>query len=186
MSEPVLLVYATRYGSTKEVAEVVAATLREQGFEVDLQPMRKAQTLEGYCAVVLGAPLYIGRLHKDARRFLMQHRGVLSKRPVAIFALGPIRNDEQEWQEACAQLKREIAKFSWLTPVALEMFGGKYDPTTLHFPDSLLASLPASPLHNQPASDARDWTAIRTWASNLIVALQPTLASRNKGEQNHL
>ncbi len=38
MSSSVLVAYATRYGSTQEVAEAVAATLRERAFEVDLQP----------------------------------------------------------------------------------------------------------------------------------------------------
>lgn len=58
MSESVLVAYATRYGSTQEVAEAVAATLRERGLEVDIQPMRKVRALAGYSAVVLGAPLY--------------------------------------------------------------------------------------------------------------------------------
>ena len=56
------------------------------------------------------------------------------------------------------------------------MFGGKYDPVKLRFPDSLLAKLPASPLHQAPASDARDWTAIRAWASDLAVRLLLPLA----------
>jgi flavorubredoxin len=36
MSASVLVAYATRYGSTQEVAEAVAATLREGGLEVDV------------------------------------------------------------------------------------------------------------------------------------------------------
>jgi len=70
MPTSVLVAYATRYGSTQEVAEVVAGTLRERGLEVDIQPMRKVQTLAGFRAVVLGAPLYMFRWHKDALRFL--------------------------------------------------------------------------------------------------------------------
>ena len=41
MSASVLVAYATRYGSTQEVAEAVTATLRESGLEVDLQPLRQ-------------------------------------------------------------------------------------------------------------------------------------------------
>jgi menaquinone-dependent protoporphyrinogen oxidase len=184
MSALILVTYATRYGSTQEVAESVAATLRENGLEVELQPVRKVRTLEGYRAVVLGAPIYFGSLHKDAQHFLARHRQALAERPpegiraenvrVAIFAPGPTRRDD-EWQGARAQLDQELAKYPWLAPVALELFGGKYDPAKLRFPDNLIASLPASPNHNAPASDVRDWTAIRAWASNLAAKLQSAL-----------
>ena len=176
MSDSILVTYATRYGSTQEVAEAVAATLRDSGLEADLQPMRNVGTLAGYRAVVLGMPLYIGRWHKDARRFLSLHQEALAQRPVAIFTLGPTQPDEKEWESVHAQLDQEMAKYPWLTPVALELFGGKYDPAKLRFLDKLLATLPASPLHQMPASDARDWTAIRAWASELAAKLQPALS----------
>src|SRR3712207_8851025 len=106
MSAPVLVVYATRYGSTQEVAEAVATMLRVRGLEVDIQPMQEVRTLEGYRAVVMGAPLYIGRWHKDAQRFLLEHREALMNRPVAIFALGPLGTDEQEIREARNEIGR--------------------------------------------------------------------------------
>ena len=168
MSASVLVAYATSYGSTQEVAEAVAATLRERGFVADIQPMREVRTLAGYSAVVLGAPLYMFRWHKDARHFLSRHRNTLTERPVAIFALGPFHDDEKEWKDVRAQLDKELGKFPWLTPVALEIFGGKFDPARLRFP---LKFLPA--LKQMPASDIRDWTAIRAWASNLDAKLQP-------------
>ncbi len=176
MSTSILVAYATRYGSTQEVAEAVSATLRERGLEVDLQPMRKVRTLEGYRAIVLGAPIYLGSLHKDAQRFLSQHREALTEQLVAVFALGPTHDDEKERQDSRAQLDKELAKFPWLKPVALEMFGGRFDPAKLRFPDNLIASLPASPLHNEPASDVRDWTSICAWANNLAARLQPALS----------
>ncbi len=175
MENTVLVAYASKYGSTQEVAEAVVAVLRERGLEVAIQPMRKVRTLEGYRIVVLGAPLYIGAWHKDALNFLSRHQEALAQRPVAVFALGPLSTDEKEMQGSRAQLDKELAKFPWLTPVALEMFVGKYDPAKLRFPDSLIARLPASPLHQMPASDVRDWTAIRAWASNLATKLQPAL-----------
>jgi menaquinone-dependent protoporphyrinogen oxidase len=171
MSDSVLVAYATVYGSTQEVAEQIAATLREGGLEVNIQPMREVQTLEGYRAVVLGAPVYIGRWHKDAHRFLSRHHEALTQRPVAIFALGPLQTDEKEMQGSRAQLDKELAKYPWLTPADVEMFVGKYDPTKLRFLHSLLAKLPASPLHNVPASDHRDWSAIRAWANDLTAKL---------------
>ena len=167
MSTLVLVGYATRYGSTQEVAEAVAATLRECGLAVDVQPVREARTLTGYGAVVLGAPLYMFRWHKDARRFLSRHRQALMERRVAIFALGPVHDphDEQEWQDSWSQLDKELARFPWFAPVARELFGGRYDPEKLGFPISLFAG-------NEPASDLRDWTAIRAWATDVAAKLE--------------
>ena len=173
MKTKILVAYASKYGSTQEVAETVAATLREGGADVDIQPMRKVRVLTEYSAIVLGAPLYIGRWHKDAQRFLSLHQEALTQRPLALFTLGPTRMDEDEWQGVRTQLDQELAKYPWLKPVAVELVGGRYDPARLRFPDSLLASLPASPLHGMPASDARDWPAIRAWAGNLAARLQP-------------
>ncbi len=173
MSAPILVAYATRYGSTQEVSEAVAATLRQRGLEAEVLPMREVPSLASYRAVVLGAPIYMGTWHKDAHRFLLQHRQAFTARPVAVFALGPIHNDEEERQGAREQLDKELAKYPWLTPIALEVFAGRYDPSRLSFFHRLLAALPASPLHALPASDARDWVAIRAWASDLAVKLQP-------------
>ena len=166
MSSVVLVGYATRYGSTQEVAEAIAATLREGGLEVDLQLARDVHSLAGYSAVVLGAPLFMFRWHKDALGFLSRHRKALAERPLAIFALGPTHDphDEQEWRDSRAQLDKELAKFPWLTPIAVEMFGGKYDPTKLRFPINLLAG-------KVPATDLRDWTAIRAWGAGLRTIL---------------
>ncbi len=172
MSSSILVGYATHYGSTQQVAEIIAATLRECGLEVELELIRQVRTLDSYRAVVLGAPLYMFHWHKDALQFLSRHRRALTERPVAIFALGPVHepHDEQEWQGSHAQLNKELTKFPWLTPIALELFGGKYDPACLRFPINLFAG-------KEPASDLRDWTAIRAWASNLSTRLQ-SAASR--------
>ncbi|MGB9939434.1 flavodoxin domain-containing protein [Methanosarcina sp.] len=175
MQARVLVAYASRYGSTQEVAETIAATMHESGLMVDLKSMKEVKSLEGYAAVVLGAPLYTLHWHKQAHSFLSRHREALTKQPVAVFALGPLHDDEKEWEEVRSQLDKELAKSPWFTPIAVEIFGGKYDPEKLRFPDNLIARLPASPLNKMPASDVRDWTAIRTWANNLAVQLQSAL-----------
>lgn len=171
MSASILVAYATRYGSTQQVAETIAAALRDAGLAVDLKPAREARALDGYGAVVLGAPLFMFHWHKDAHRFLSRHRAALEQRPLAIFALGPVHDpyDEAEWQSSHEQLDKELARYAWLKPVALEMFGGKYDPAKLRFPLKMFAG-------EVPPSDIRDWAAIREWASHLAERLEPAHA----------
>jgi menaquinone-dependent protoporphyrinogen oxidase len=174
MSASILVGYATRYGSTKEVAEAIAATLRDAGLEVKIRPLGEIDSFEGYHAVVLAAPLYMGGQSKDESRFLERHHAVLSEQPVALFALGPLgASDEKEWQDVRAMLEQQVTKFPWLALVAMELFGDKYDPATLRLPDNPIARLPASPLPQRAAGDADYWTAIRAWASQLAAQLQP-------------
>jgi menaquinone-dependent protoporphyrinogen oxidase len=160
-SSSVLIAYASSHGSTQEVAEAIAETLRACGPAVSVEHMRKVKSLKGYSAVILGAPLYMFHWHKDARHFLSQHREALAKQPVAVFALGPIgAGDEKEWQDARANLDKELSEFSWFTPVTVEMFGGKLDPAGLGFPMKYM-------MGKLPPADLRDWDAIRTWATSL-------------------
>jgi menaquinone-dependent protoporphyrinogen oxidase len=162
MEKPTLVTWATRSGSTAEVAESIVATLRAGGLAVERRPMHDVQSLDGYGAVVLGIPLYMMRLHRDGRRFLTAFRKELPAHPVALFVLGPVHDKEEEFVTARHQLARQLAKFPWFAPVAEEVFGGRWDPSKLGFPFSILPAM-----KNVPASDARNWTAIHAWAETL-------------------
>jgi menaquinone-dependent protoporphyrinogen oxidase len=167
MPTSILVTYATRYGSTLEVAECITETLRKEGLEVDLQPARNVKSLKGYQAVILGAPLYMFRWHADARSFLGRNQAALKSMPVAIFGLGPFHNLEEELASARGTLDKELVSYAWLNPVATQMFVGKFDPNALRFPYSLIG-----PLKKMPASDERDWDAIRAWAGSLVSQLK--------------
>ena len=163
MSTSTLVTYATRHGSTQEVAEAIAAELRDCGLIVDLKAMQSVESMANYRAVVMGAPLYMFRWHKDSLNFLNKHQKALVEKPVAVFALGPFHDDEKEWQDVRQQLDKELAKFPWLKPVAIEIFGAKFDPLNLRFPYNLIPAL-----KQMPASDIRDWEAIKKWAKSLV------------------
>jgi menaquinone-dependent protoporphyrinogen oxidase len=162
MTQPILVAYATNSGSTLEVAQFVASMLQGCGLESEVLPARTVKTVSGYRAAVLGAPLYMSRWLPDARHFLSRHARALGSMPVAIFALGPFHNKTEDLQSARQQLDKELAKFSWLKTAAVEVFAGKFDPNKLRFPYSLIL-----PLKMMPASDERDWEAIRAWAADL-------------------
>ena len=136
MSASVLVAYATRSGSTREVAEAVGQTLCSHGVDVDLRHAREVRDLDDYQAVVLGAPLYMFCWHKDARRFLARHRQALVELPVAVFALGPFHDEEKGWKDVRAQLDKQLGQFPWFTPVAIEVVGGVFNPAKLGFPFS--------------------------------------------------
>ena len=57
----VLVAYGSRHGSTAEIAEAIAATLREAGLAVDCRKAGEVDSLDGYDAVVLGSAVYMRR-----------------------------------------------------------------------------------------------------------------------------
>jgi menaquinone-dependent protoporphyrinogen oxidase len=152
----VLVTYATRKGSTKEVAEAIALRLGGHGIVAELQPASDVQDLEGYDGVVLGGALYMGRVHPDARKLLKRFRGRFEDMPVAVFAMGPLTTSEKDVADARKQLDHALAKTPEIAPVAVAIFGGVVVPDKLRFPFSKM-----------PAADARDWEAIRAWADEV-------------------
>jgi menaquinone-dependent protoporphyrinogen oxidase len=159
----VLITYATMSGSTQEIAEFIVRELREMGLDVEIQPCRSVNDLTEYRAVVLGAPLYMFHLHKDALHFLSRNQKRLCAMPVAVFAGGPFGADaENEMPEVRKNLETELGRYPWLNPISVQLVGGRFDPTRLRFPYNLIPALKQS-----PASDVRDWEEIRGWARSL-------------------
>jgi len=161
MKDAILVAYATKHGSTKEVCEAVARALVDEGLSVDVGPAAHIDDPGGYRGVVLGSALYMGRAHADARRFLKRHRTALSRVPVAVFGIGPLTTAEKDVASARAQLERALAKTPELAPFSTAIFGGVVDPSVLRFP-----------FDHMPAGDARDWEAIDAWGRELAAAFR--------------
>jgi menaquinone-dependent protoporphyrinogen oxidase len=161
MTESILVAHASKHGSTHEVADAVAATLREHGLATNVQAAAEVDHLEGYDGVVLGAGLYMGRVHPDARRFLKHHGRALEGLPVAVFAMGPLTLSEKDVQGSEKQLQHALDKVPSVHPIATAVFGGVIHQEELHFPFS-----------HMPETDARDWTAIEAWAHQVAAELQ--------------
>ncbi|WP_407554568.1 flavodoxin domain-containing protein [Streptomyces sp. Pv4-95] len=95
----VLIVYGSRNGSTAEIGRWVGQALRERGLVVEVRDVADAPAdLSAYEAVVLGAGVYMGGWHRDARRFARRHRRELGSMPVWLFSSGPLDTscDERE------------------------------------------------------------------------------------------
>jgi menaquinone-dependent protoporphyrinogen oxidase len=148
----VLVAYATKHGSTQEVAEAIAAALRAQGAEVEFRSAREVRGPIGdQDLVVLGAPIYSGRWHRDAHRFLKHHHEELLAVPVAVFGMGPREPGEEAWQRSRRQLDRALAKRNWLRPAAVAVFGGVDPPKR----------------GAEQRRDLRNWDTIQAWTDQI-------------------
>jgi menaquinone-dependent protoporphyrinogen oxidase len=149
----ILVAYASKLGSTREVAEVIAGVLSAQGHDVVLSHVTDVHDLDSYGGVVVGGSIYVGQWHPDALEFLELNSGRLAERPLAVFAMGPRSLTDAAVAQSRAQLDSSLAKVPEVKPAIVAIFGGVVDPIKL-----------SCPFNRLPASDARDWTAIREWA----------------------
>ena len=150
-----LVAYASKRGSTEEVARAIGAHLREADAHVDIRAAAVVTDITPYDAVIVGGSLYMGRWNAEARGFMRRHRTELERRPLAVFALGPLSADAHLVAESQAQLTAALARLD-IHPRFVTVFGGVVDPAKLRFP-----------FNRMPKTDARSWPEIEAWAAHV-------------------
>lgn len=161
----VLVAYASKRGSTAEIAETVAATLRRNGLDVSLRPADEVGSIDSYDAVVLGSAVYMKRWRGDARHFLKRHRKALRQVPFWVFSSGPVgdpANDNPAWAEP----PKIVEKVEELGGRDHVVFGGRLPSEPRGFMER--AMVEGTPREHR---DRRDWGQIREWAAEIAAQL---------------
>jgi menaquinone-dependent protoporphyrinogen oxidase len=188
----ILVAFATKHGSTPEVAEAVAEELRAGGADVDVRPASLDGNLSGYQAVVIGAPMILG-WHKDALRFIERHRAELAAKTTVYFVMAasltetgeeridgiPIVKDpwlakrprdparlslRERYARPSEYLKKPFAKAPEVRPSSVAFFAGSVDLTKMNILEKLFVML----VIGATPGDSRNWDAIRDWARGLL------------------
>lgn len=158
----ILVGYATRYGSTAEIADTIGEELRVLGFNVDCVLLQRARTgPEGYDAAVLGSPLYMGKWLAEAREYVSRERVSLGRMPVAVFSVGYTFRDQSRSviQAGCDAL----SDVTGLIPVRDQaFFPGKVDMEIVSPADRAILSLA-----RVTPGDFRDEDMVRAYARRL-------------------
>lgn len=173
----VLVVYASRYGATQEIAERIAATLRRQSLDATVQSAKHADDPVGYDAAVIGSAAYYFHWMKAATEFVRRNRDALTSRPVWLFSSGPLGTEAKDAQGRdvrAATEPKEIAEFrETIRPRDHRVFFGALDPSKLGFAHRLLMRLPANRGNALfPVGDFRDWGDVEAWANRIAQALK--------------
>lgn len=156
-----MVAYATRAGSTGEVAEAIGEALGDAGSEVDVRLAKDGADVSPYQAVVLGSAIRVGKWLPEAVKFVEAHREALEQVPVAFFTVCMTMKDPTE--ENCLEVEgytdpvREMVQ-----PVDEGFFAGALDASKLSFVARL-----AMKAMKAPEGNFRDWEAIRAWVANV-------------------
>lgn len=157
----VLVTYASRHGSTEDIAQAIATELRNtfdpKTADVACLPVTEVTDIEPFDAVVLGSAVYLGRWLSDARKFLSRNEASLIEREVWLFSSGPV--------EKTVQPPKAAGDHVLATRVGARehrMFPGRLRLTDLNLVERAVTRLVKG-----TEGDYRDFDEIARWARHI-------------------
>lgn len=167
MADRILVAYATRYGSTAEVAEAIGDELRKAGVAVDVRPVGEVRDLSPYRAAIIGSPIYMGKWLPESQVFIERNQQILRTIPVAYFAVG--LTIEEGSPEILKKAEASMDQVRMLVkPVDIGLFPGRLETDRLSFTDRAITKLIRA-----KTGDSRNWEAVRAWAQAVREKIAP-------------
>lgn len=169
MQKKILVVYASKCGSTAEVAQKVGEVLSQSGASVEVCAAHEVRDIKSFDAVVLGTAIRMFKPLGEMRSFVFWNKGKLARKPTAVFSVGLAMSEDKPENRADAT--------KYITPLVEElannksqaMFGGKLDYQTL---SPFFRNVFSKDTSGKMAEgDYRNWEAIQAWAATLPSAL---------------
>ncbi len=164
MNKRILIAYATRCGSTAEVAEAIRGVLSETGVTVDCLPVGEVTDLTAYGGIVVGSAIRMARWLPEALDFVKKNRAVLKGAEAALFTVClTMKDDTAENRGRVLSFMEPVLKeISSVNPSRIGLFGGKVDFRALSF-----ANRSVLKLKGVSEGDFRNWPIVKAWAGEL-------------------
>jgi menaquinone-dependent protoporphyrinogen oxidase len=161
-----LVVYASKYGSTAEIAATIGNTLSENGLEVKVASVDAIRDIDPYNIIVIGSAVYAGHWMANAVEFLERNVEKLAQKPVWVFSSGPTGHGDPSDLLGGWRLPENLQPtIEQINPRSVTVFHGKIDPERLHWGERLMVRAMRG-----ATGDFRDWAAIREWALTITGA----------------
>jgi menaquinone-dependent protoporphyrinogen oxidase len=189
----VLVVYGSRHGATRGIAERIGDVLRASGVDTVVSAAEVAtnRDVDAADAFVIGSGVYMGKWLDEALDFVHRHEALLASRPLWLFSSGPLPGSTKDKQvddpieNALGPIegpgsggRKKIEALSAATgPRDHRVFMGRYNPDDKaknlpeRFMKSFMRVIPAI-RDVLPAGDFRQWPEIEAWAQHIADELE--------------
>jgi menaquinone-dependent protoporphyrinogen oxidase len=161
----VLVAFATRFGSTREIVSSIVHELNSAGVEAHGAEATSALNLDDYDAFVIGSPLYSGKWLAAAGMFAAISSERIGGKPVALFSVGTLglnnrERGELEHQDFIKNLADVAPKLNIISDA---LFDGYFERSNLPWFLRIVDQFAPT-----PQGDHRDWKAIQAWTKSLV------------------
>jgi menaquinone-dependent protoporphyrinogen oxidase len=157
MNNKILVTYATRAGSTVDVAAAIGEALARRGFSVNVVPVKDKPNPANYQAVLMGSAIRMGSWLPEAVDFIKTNQQALNKMPIALFTVHMLNIEDDDTSRAARLAYLDTVR-PLLNKAEEVYFAGKMDFSRLSFLDRLVAGMVKA-----VEADHRDWDKIRNW-----------------------
>lgn len=160
-----LIAYASKCGSTGEIAVAIAEELQKNNISVEVLPVEDVKSLEPYDNLILGTALRFEKPLSEMMNFISKFSQNIPSKKIACFSAGVYMRDPSPENRAKTKQMLEPMMAALPEPVSVAMFGGKVDYKKIAPFWRFLVSLDSSGLMRE--GDGRDWEIIRSWGRSL-------------------
>ena len=127
-----LIIYATKYGSTKHCASLLSDKLPG---ETEIKQINASVNLSQYDRIIIGSPIRMGQVNKKIRNFCQKNKILLLTKDVSLFlCCGFIENAQNYFD---TNFDRALLKHCTLK----SCFGGELHPSHLKWGDKMIIKL---------------------------------------------
>ena len=127
----VLIIYASKWGASREAALMLAQRLRPKAEASVFDIKDNPPSPDGFDAVVIGGSIRMGRLNSSLKKYISLYKDILSGMPSAAFICCGITKDVDDYR--IMQLPKDV-NFS----LGVHCFGGELKPDKIKGFDKLI------------------------------------------------
>lgn len=164
----ILVAYASKYGSTKEIAIKISEAIQAAGCQVKILEADSVKDIKAYNAVVIGSGVYMGRWLKSAFKLVKKNKNELKEIPVWFFSTGPTGEGDPL-----------IETKGWIFPKNLTQEADFIQPKDKALFRGVIHKERLSGMHKwmiekvgAKEGDYRDWDRIKGWAEGIAKSVK--------------
>ena len=159
----VLVVYASKAGSTAEVAAAIGETISKNGFKVEVRPVKEVKDISQYQAVILGSAVRAGSLLPEAMQFIKNQQAALQQKSFSAFVVClTMKDDTPENRKTVSAYLDPLRAL--VKPSAEGLFAGQLNAARLNFLERMMMKAMKA-----PEGDYRRWDEIQSWSGALTL-----------------
>ena len=115
-----IIIYASKYGCTEKAVKLLQSKIPGEIKTVNVA-REKASDLSLFDTVILGGPIYVGKMHNALAAYMQQNREALSRKRLALFICAGEQDPAGMEKQIASAFPEELYKRA----IMRESFGGE-------------------------------------------------------------